>query len=326
MKKTIFYLAIASISFLACSKSDDSNPTSASAESNTVFYTDTFNIYSTDLKGGNRKLVTSEGPNTNNNYIYATAYVPTANRLVYVYTEKYDKPFFLKTCKLDGSDKKTIKTFPAFTRIGLVKATSDGLIFYTLPGNPFPNQTPSKTFSIKADGTGETEITQQVYNSISDTDLISADGKGILSTSGYFFKLVNGTFDEANSFNILLNEEKDQTKIKELMISADALKVAFMQKTAVAGQYEIRIKDLIKNAPVSKVIYTVNLPSDSFDFSLEMCFVNGSKNILIKYGKFTSPQGSPNDFTNCELIDAATGNVTQTWKFMGDDIGSVLTN
>src|SRR5690606_30043181 len=109
----------------------------------------------------------------------------------------------LKTCKLDGSDKKTIKTFPAFTQVGVIKATSDGQVIYTLPGKPFPNQTASKTFSIKADGTGETEITQQIYIAVSDPDLISADGKGILSISGYFAKIVNGTFDERNSFQVL---------------------------------------------------------------------------------------------------------------------------
>ncbi|OAQ41812.1 hypothetical protein A5893_01460 [Pedobacter psychrophilus] len=328
MKKTFFYLAIASLSFLACSKSDDSNPSVSSEESTTVFYTDTFNIYSTDLKGGSRKLVTSEGPSnsTSNNYIIATVYVPTSNRLAYIYTEKYDQPFFLKTCNLDGSDKKTIKTFPAFTQIGLLKATSDGQIFYTLPGKPFPNQTPSKTFSIKADGTGETEITQQVYASTSDPDLISADGKGVLLNGGYFAVIVNGTFDERNSFNVLTNEEKDQTKIKQLSLSNDASKLTFAQKTATAGQYEIRIKNVVKDAPTSTVLYTLNIPSDASEFTLSLKFVNGTKNILVSYGKFTSPKGSVNDYTNCDLIDAVSGKVTNTWKFMGDEIYNPFTN
>lgn len=324
MKKTLLYLAIASLSFLACSKNDDSNPSPSAGESATVFYTDTFSIYSTDLKGGNRKLVTTEGPNTNNNYIYATAYVPTANRLVYIYTEKYDQPFFLKTCKLDGSDKKIIKTFPAFTNVGLVKAASDGQIFYTLPGNPFPNQTASKTFSIKADGTGEVEITVPFYAITSDPDLVSADGNGILSTSGYFGKLVNGTFDERNSFQVLENEDKP--KIQELSLSNDASKLTFAQKTATAGQYEIRIKDVVKDAPVSTILYTLTIPSDANESSLSLCFVNGTKNILVCYGKLTFPKGSTNDYTNCDLIDVATGKVNQTWKFMGDEIYNPVTD
>ncbi|HTN20197.1 MAG TPA: hypothetical protein VL125_06960 [Pelobium sp.] len=326
MKKALFYLIIVSLSFLACSKSDDNGPASSSNVSTSVFYTDTFNIYSTDLKGGSRKLVTAELPNTGNNYIYATAYIPTANRLVYIYTEAYDKPFFLKTCKLDGSDKRTIKTFPAFTNVGLVKATSDGQIIYTLPGKPFPNQTASKVFSIKADGSGETEITLPLYASISDPDLISTDGKGVLSANGYFALLVNGVFDERNSFQVLTNEIADKTKILELSLSNDATKLVFAQQTAVTGQYEIRIKNVVKDAPVSTVLYTINIPSDANESSLSLRFVNGTKNILVSYGKLSFPKGSPNDYTNCDLIDVATGKVTQTWKFMGDEIYDPVTD
>ncbi|MBD3750807.1 MAG: hypothetical protein IE931_15105 [Sphingobacteriales bacterium] len=282
--------------------------------------------HSTDLKGENRKLVTTEGPNTNNNYINSTAFIPTVNRLVYIYSEAYNKPFFLKTCNLDGSDKKTIKTFPAGTNVGLVKATSDGKIFYTLPGNSYPNQTPSKTFSMKADGTEEVEIKVPLYASISDPDLVSADGNGILSTNGYFGVIVNGIFDELKSFNVLLNEVKDQTLISDLSLSNDATKLTFAQKTGIAGQYEIRIKNVVKDAPTSTVLYTLNIPSDASEYSLSLHFVNGTKNILVSYGKFTFPKGSANDYTQCELLDAATGKVTQTWKFMGDEIYNPTTN
>ncbi|MEO5910094.1 MAG: hypothetical protein ABIP95_04355 [Pelobium sp.] len=328
MKKYFLYFTVVLFAFLSCSKNDDSTgtPSGIKGESTTVFYTDTFKIYSTDLKGGNRKLVVDEGPNnsSSNNYIYSTAYVPTANKLVYIYTEFYDKPFFLKTCNLDGTDKKIIKTFPAFTNVGLVKATSDGQIFYTLPGKPFPNQTPSKTFSIKADGTGETEVTQQFYVNITDPNLISTDGKGILSPSGYFGVLVNGTFDERNSFNLLLNEEKDKTKYKSIILSADATKAAFLLSTSTIGKFEVRIKNVKKDEPTSTVLYTLNIPADANQYGGTIRFVNGTKNILIYYGKFTGPKGSSNDYTNCELIDVATGKVTQTWKFTGDEIYNVV--
>lgn len=326
MKKALFYLIIVSLSFLACSKSDDNGPASSSDVSTSVFYTDTFNIYSTDLKGGSRKLVTAELPNTGNNYIYATAYIPIANRLVYIYTEAYDKPFFLKTCKLDGSDKRTIKTFPAFTNVGLVKATSDGQIIYTLPGKPFPNQTASKVFSIKADGSGETEITVPFYATTNDPDLISADGKGILSTNGYFALLVNGVFDERNSFNVLMNEDKDQTKFRELSLSNDGTKLTFAQTSATAGKYEIRIKNVAKDAAASTVLYNLTIPAEASESSLSLRFVNGTKNILVSYGKFTSPKGSVNDYTHCDLIDVASGKVNQTWKFMGDEVYDPVTN
>lgn len=327
MKKTLFYLAMASLSFLACSKSDDNSPSpSSSNASTTVFYTDTLNIYTTDLKGGNRKLAVSEAPYTGNNYFRGTAYVAKSKKIAYLYTEAYNKPFFLRTCNLDGSDKKTIKTFAAGTNVGIIKATSEGKIIYTVPGQSYPDQTASKVFSINVDGTAETEINVPFYASVTNPDLISADGKGALDQSGYFALMVNGTFDERNSFNILLNEDKDKTKIRNLTMSKDATKVAFIQTTGVTKKYELRIKDLKKDSPAAIVLYTINISADANDVTPSITFVNGSKNILVSYGKFTSPQGSVNDYTYCELIETSNGNVTQSWKFMGDDIFSPFTD
>ncbi|WP_017256991.1 hypothetical protein [Pedobacter arcticus] len=320
MKKALFYLAIASLSFLACSKSDDNGPSSSTDVSTTVFYTDTFNIYSTDLKGGNRKLVVSEGPYTGNNYFRGTAYVAKSKKMAYLYTEAYNKPFFLRTCNLDGTDKKTIKTFAAYTNVGIIKATAEGKIIYTLPGQAYPNQTASKVFSMNVDGTGETEVIVPFYAGISNPELISADGKGVLSEQGYFALMVNGVFDERNSFNLLLNEDKDQTKIRNLTMARDASKAAFIQTTGVDRKYEVRIKDVKKDAPVATVLYTVNINTEANDGTPGLTFVNGSKNILVSYGKFTSPKGSANDYTYCELIDTSNGKVVQSWKFMGDDI------
>ncbi len=321
MKKQIIYLALIVVSFFACAKSDNNEPSPSSSElSNVVFYVDTFAIYSTDLKGGNRKLIVSEGPNTNNNYFKGVDYLAKSKKMVYLYTERYDQPFFLRTCNLDGTDKKTIKTFAAFTSVGLIKATTEGKIIYTLPGKTYPNQTASKVFSINVDGTGETEINAPYYATMYDKNLISADGKGVLSESGYFAVIVNGTFDERNSFNILTNEDKDQTKIRNLTMSKDATKAAFIQTTGVDRKYEVRIKNVKKDAPTATVLYTINIISDADDGIPSITFTNGSKNILVNYGKFTSPRGSVNDYTYCELIDTSSGKVVQSWKFMGDDI------
>lgn len=316
MKKKLFYMAIASLSFLACSKSNDGSPSSSSNESTTVFYVDTFTIYSTDLKGENRKLVVSEGPNTNNNYFGGTAYVAKSNKMAYLYTEAYNKPFFLRTCNLDGTDKKTIKTFQPGTQIGIIKATTDGKIIYTMPGAAYPNQTASKAYAINVEGTGEKELTIPLYASIYNPELISADGNGILDESGYFALIVNGVFDERNSFNVLLNEDK--SKIRNLTMSKDATQLAFVQETSTSRRYEVKVKAIKKDAPAASVLYTVNISADANDDTPSVTFVNGAKNILVSYTKFTSPRGSSDDYTHCELITTNDGKVVKTWNFTGD--------
>jgi hypothetical protein len=324
MKKLFYAVVVMFLAFTACTKSDDeiANLPAASGVSTSVFYTDTFRIYSTDLKGGNRKLVVDEDLRSQNNYISQVSVLPSSQQLVYAYSIGFTSPQVIKTCKFDGSDKKVIKTLASNTSsIGFVKGTADGLIFYQT--NTFLGSVIStKTFSIKADGTDEKELQSFLYPAYISEAQISNLGKGILGNDGYFFKITNGLFAESESFNIFLNEDK--TKIEAQIISADATKAAMLQSTTTLGKYEIRIKDNLKAAPTSKVLYTLNIPSTANQYSPQIYFVNGTKNILVTYGKFTSPKGSASDFTNCDLVDTATGLVSQTWKFTGDDIGIVL--
>lgn len=325
MKKTLIYLAIASLSILACSKKDDStpNPSAGSGVSTKVFYVDTFRIYSTDLSGANRKLVVDEDLKSQNNYVTQISVLPNTQQLVYGYYDGVTRASQIKTCKFDGSGVKVIKTISSGTSIGFIKGISDGNIYYQ--ANIFSGGTvASKAFSIKADGTGETELQGFLYATNIKEAQISNQGKGILGNDGYFAKITNGVFAEADSYNIFLNEEKDKTKLKSIILSADATKAAFLQSTTTLGKYEVRIKDNLKTAPTSTVLYTLTIPADANQYGADVHFVNGSKNLLVTYGKFTSPKGSANDYTNCDLIDATTGKLDKTWKFTGDDIGRVI--
>lgn len=325
MKRTLFYLAMASLSFLACTKNSDTNPVQGgggvSEISTAVFYVDTFRLYSTDLKGGNRKLVVDEDLKSQNNYVTKISVLPTTQQLVYGYYDGISRATQIKTCKFDGSGVKTVKTVASGSSIGFVKGTTNGYIYYQT--NNFSGGTiATRTYSIKADGTGETELQGFLYGANINEAQISNQGKGILGNDGYFFKIVNGVFTETTSFNIFLNEDK--SKINRQIISADASKVAILSSTSTTGKFEIRIKDVVKDGPTSTVLYTLNIPADANQYSPQIYFVNGSKNILVSYGKFTSPKGSPNDYTNCDLIDVATGKITQTWKFTGDEIGNLV--
>lgn len=326
MKKQLLYLTLLALSFLACTKEDNSSggPSNSSDVSSTVFYLDTFRIYSTDLKGNNRKLVVDEGLNSQNNYIGEFSILPTSQQLIYTYTQIFTQPMQIKICKMDGTDKKVVKTLASSqSSIGFVKGTKDGNIIYQV--NTFQGPTiNTKTYIMKADGTEEKELQSFLYAAYIGEGQVSNQGKGVLGDDGYFFKINNGIFVEAESFNIFLNEDK--AKIKNKIISADATKAAFVQSTNTLGKYEIRIKDNSKTAPISTVLYTLNIPADADQYNANIYFVNGAKEIIVSYGKFTSPRGSVNDYTNCDLIDVATGKVTQTWKFTGDNISTIITN
>ncbi len=318
---------MASLSFFACTKNEDTtlnNGNGISGVSTTAFYVDTFRIYSTDLKGANRKLVVDEDLKSQNNYISQISVLPATQQVVYSYRTSLLLPQQIKICKFDGSDKKVLKTLASNqSSVGLVKGTADGYVIYQV--NTFQGSTiSSKTYSMKADGTEEKELQGFLYALNINEAQISNLGKGVLGNDGYFFKINNGLFAEAESFNIFLNEDK--SKIIKPIISADATKAAFIQTTGTLGKYDIRIKDNLKTAPTSTVLYTLTIPADADQYSVSIYFVNGAKNIMISYGKLTFPRGSLNDYTNCDLIDVATGKISQTWKFTGDNVSRAVTD
>ena len=324
MKKQLLYLILLALSFMACTKEDNSSggPSNSSDVSSTVFYVDTFRIYSTDLKGNSRKLVVDEDLKSGNNYISDLTYLPTAKKLVYGYSIMSNQPIQIKSSNVDGSDKKIIKTLTAGLNLNFIKGTSDGQIFYqTVQNNGSTIAT--KTYSMKADGTSETELQGFLYAFNIAQEQISTEGKGIINNDGYFAKIKNGVFIEAESFNLFLNEDK--TKINFPIVSADATKIAFISPTTTLRKYDIRIKDAVKDAATSKILYSITLPADVNDVAPRISFLNGNKSILAYYGKFTFPKGASTDFTHCELIDVSTSTAIN-WKFTGDEIYTIVTN
>jgi hypothetical protein len=322
--KTLFLSLL--IAGYSCSKNNsepvpETPPVSGGTTNNLVFYADTFRIYSTAFGGASRKLVVDEDIKSGNNYIMKMTPVPGKGIVAYSYTTGYLDATVIKTVKADGSDKKIIKTMAVGTQISFLKGIMDGKIYYGTNTNT-GGLISSRKYVMDADGNNEKELTGLPgYGAyLSDTQ-ISNQGLGILGSEGYFAKLKNGVFDEANSFQAFSNETK--ADIYRIALSDDATKVALLYKTSAPDKYEVRVKDNTRNAAKATTVYTVTLEANtSFDL-VDLLWVNGTKNILFYNGKFTFPKGAAADFTKCELIDVEKGTATN-WKFTGDQIGKIV--
>ncbi|RYZ94519.1 MAG: hypothetical protein EOP47_27695 [Sphingobacteriaceae bacterium] len=319
IKKLTLALLLA-CALMACSKKNDGpNPdeeTPAGLNS-TVFYADTFRVYKTDLTGGKRELVVDEDIKSGNNYIQGLTTIPGKGQVVYSYTTGYLDGSTIRIVNADGTGKKVIKTIPSGTSIAFIKGVGEQIFYRTSVYSG--TDVISKTFTMDADGSNEKELTTIPNGGgyITETQ-ISSEGKGILNPGGYFMKLENGIFKEAESFYAF--KHTDETDMYDIAISADATKGAFLYKMSDT-KYEIRIKDMSATSSFS-TLYTLNLPAAA-SRSVNILWVNGNKNVMVYWGQFTSPQGSPNDYTQCELIDAATGKAV-IWKFTGDEIGHIV--
>ncbi|RCH56388.1 hypothetical protein DJ568_00570 [Mucilaginibacter hurinus] len=319
MTKKFTLAALLALILFGCSKNnnnpgpEEENPTGANS---TVFYADTFRVYKTDMAGGDRKLVVDEDIKSGNNYIGYLTTIPGKGKVVYTYTTGYQDGTSIRIVNADGSEKKILKTIPAGTTILFIKGVGNQIFYRTGVYNG--TSVTTKTYAMDADGSNDKELTGIPNGgSITETQ-ISSEGKGILSDDGYFMKLDNGVFKEAESFYAF--KAADKTDMYDIAISADASKGAFLYKITDT-KYEIRIKDLSATSSFS-TLYTLNLPAAA-SRSVNILWVNGNKNVMVYWGKFTIPTGSPDDYTQCELIDASTGKAT-IWKFTGDEIGNVV--
>ncbi len=321
-KTLLLPLAIASL--YSCSKSNvepDPEPSTPGALTNTtVFYADTFRIYSTAFGGGLRKLVVDEDIKSGNNYIITMSPIPGKGVIAYAYTTGYLTASVIKTVKVDGTDKKTIKTLPVGCRLNFLKGIIDGKLYYGISYNE-GTTTVTKSYVINADGSNEKELTGIPNLNFTPNTQISGQGLGILATGGYFAKLKNGVFDELNSFAALTNETT--ADIQRMAISEDATKLALLYKTASASKFEVRVKDLTKTAAKATTVYTVTIDAETSPYNFDILWANGAKNIIFYNGKFTMPSGSAADYTKCEFIDVEKGTATN-WKFTGDEIGKIV--
>ncbi|MFD2145784.1 hypothetical protein [Mucilaginibacter antarcticus] len=282
-----------------------------------VFYTDTFRVYSTNLAGGDRKLVVDEDLKSQNNYIGLITAIPGKNKIAYTYTTGGSSGFVIKTADTDGKNIKTIKTMPASNFLGYMKGMSDGRIYFSYG----PVGAPGKNYVMDADGANETQLSTIPPNGRIEARQISTSGKGIIDESGYFMVLNNGVFAEASSFYLLANETK--TTIRQTAVSDDATKLAILYTTANPNVFELRVKDITKTNVAATLVYTVTLASDEITYNVNIQWVNGNKNVLVNYGKFTGPKGLATDYTKCELIDVAAKTAIN-WKFTGDEAQRVV--
>jgi len=325
-------LGISAMLIAGCSKNEsevkpDEPPQNTSGTSNLVLYVDTFKVYSTDLKGGTRKELINEDLKSENNYITSLSIAPGTGKIVYEYLTGYLDPVTIKVTNPDGSGKKILKTFPAGTNVNFVKAIAGDRIYFGTSVTSAGLQV-KKYYAMNIDGSNEKELKGLSPFANISSDQLSSEGKGLVTGDGYFVKINNDDFAETDSYNVLGNENKANIQ-SNLIMSADAKKIAFISRTATSDQYEIRVKDISTRNTSSIVALTYTLSATgpgAIQFpSFGLCWADGSQRLLLSYGKMTFPKGSPNDYVFCQLLDLAKTDIS-SWSFTGDGSLSIQAN
>jgi len=205
-----------------------------------------------------------------------------------------------------------------------VKGIDNDRIYYCtfIPGN----NSSAKLFSMNADGGDEKEI--KAFLNPLNYSSISKSGDNILA-GNYLMNFKDGVFLETQSFNVFTSTEIAENNSVNIL-SPDGKKLAYIKKTSKNNEFDLMVKDVnIKNGQATKIL-TYLVPSDLVDDAqyssfFDIDWINTGDKIILSYGKFTFPKGSPNDYTKCELVDLSTAKIINNWNFTGDDAG-IVTN
>ncbi len=346
--KKILFLAFALSAIVSCKKDEVINIIGggASGSATTLLaYVDSAQIFTTDLTGGNRKLAVAAETATVNEYIGDVQFSADGTKFIYNHILSGTPGVrTLKSCNLDGSNKKVLKTFGANENNNFLKVLANGKILVgtnTFGGGAVANS----VFTINEDGTGETAFTQAgfsvSYSSSADLsktarDIIfysatpPAQGTGYMGrTISYLGWSETGIVTSERVIENSTDVFNDATKAGFVTLSNDGSLVAFAVLSS-ATKFDIYTKETKANAAARKLVYSITVPADITSVSpndLKLRWLNGTDKLIAYIGKFTSPRGATTDYTQCHLITIGAASSTDVnWKFMGDDIYDIVPN
>ncbi|MFD2164172.1 hypothetical protein ACFSJU_17315 [Paradesertivirga mongoliensis] len=317
--RKLFALLILCVSFSCTKKTDpgeDHLITSDTLISSTVLYIDTARIYSTDLTGANRKLVVGNSGSDIKKIISASI-LPGSGNVLYAYLPKSSNVTKIAVASLDGSTTKLIKEVTA--TVQFVKGISYDRIYYGTH-TAFPGSFEFRW--MKADASSDT---RNNYTPLAPVLLreeeISSEGRGFLvngSKVSTFIPLFNNNVSQNESRTVV---SSTSDFVVAPILSAKANKTAYVVKSTVTDQYHIKIKDISVDGP-EETVYTLTIPSTGVggivNPVIHLCWVNGTKSLLISYGRFSSPSGAASDFTSCQVLDISLAAIIKSWTFTGD--------
>ncbi len=318
----------------------------AGAATTLLAYSDSAQIFTTDLTGGNRRLAVAPETNTVNEYVGNVQFNATATKFIYQHTKSGIPTIStIKSCNIDGTNKTVLKTFNvATTSCTFLKVLASGKILFgttTFGGAG----TATNIYVMNEDGTGETTFTQPGFSvSNARNTSVSKSGLDILLISAstpqpgtnYSGRMIS--YLGWNTAGVLTGERvienstdvfNDASKAGNITISNDGSLVAFAVNIG-NGKFDIYTKSTAAGAAARKLIYTITVPADIPLYStnsLKLRWLNGTDKLLAYLGKFTSPNGAAADYTQCYLITiGATSSTDVNWKFVGDDIYDITPN
>ena len=332
MKKLLTFLIITQL--IACSTSqvipadDATNPPAPTASK--IFFGDSSKIYSTDLTGGNRRLLVGLDTTSLNSYLMGITTNADGSKIYFRHrvsgTPSTTKQYVVNA---DGTGLTLLKTFTSVnSNYDYTKLTSDNkLVFFD--GLYIPPASYAKNIeTLTLDG-----LTQTTVATIpaSFTPNITQIGRanGIYLAEQYF---PSGQVWYTGSLNASFQPQTPRALpvgAKQARLSDDGKVVAYY-KTVNATTLELYTYNVATETATLLAPYTIPMVGvgtggpGSSSVSTYFTWVEGTSKLMIYSALFTSPRGVPTDYAHCSIYTVGTTAAPTTFRFEGDGLYSKI--
>lgn len=315
MKQIICLFVV--LTAIACSKKDENpgNSGGSTSNNNVVYYIDSAKIYSTNLSGGERKLLVGIDTLNRNSYINRNASVSVdGNKIFFMHRISGSTPSTkIYAVNKDGTGLVAIKTLSTINEYGFMKGTNDNKIVFFQNAITLPSTQVRTIESMNADGSSQATIATipSTFNQIVVD--ITRSGDRYVSTG--FSGTTTTSSTGSLSGGVLGTSRSLPTGSQKPKLSSDGKKIAYI-KEAGTDRYEIYIYDIATEA--STLVATPTFPfTVAGIYQIGVHWIEGSAKILVSAGKSSFPS-SASDYTYCSLYTVGSTATPVIWQFAGD--------
>lgn len=322
---------VATILILTGCKKDSGTYTAEKLENNLVFFVDTFRIYSSNLEGKELRVLVDEDEKSGNNYITNITFSHN-NKFVYGYKTAGGN-MQIKVANADGSNKKVLKSFTSSNSIDFIGRFGDKIMYSITDLSGTQAATQTRTMSDDGGNDSPLSIPRPGLAASNGSTFVSLDenyGTTTPSFGAYVVKFKNGTWDEANSFNI--------TKVSGVRrasaISSDGNTLVYVSSADYTTlTYDVFVLDISKRGNTAKKVLSHTFPTTGegavqFPPQLSIALANGAANVLFGYGVDVDRQryATKNDYYYVQNFEVGKEAIVKKWKIVGEYAGYLSTN
>ncbi|RYY38445.1 MAG: hypothetical protein EOO08_14375 [Chitinophagaceae bacterium] len=316
-------LAISVLTLASCSHDSVEAPTTPStppATSNNIYYVDSAKIYRVSLSGTDRMLIAGIDTTSPNSFIGSAVRSVDGSKIFFLhYTSGSSQSIKLYSVSSSGTNLQMLKTMQTGgNEYRLLNATADNKILF----HQMQVTGGALSYSIQtigSDGNGQAQVVPFPSGSPL-LSRIAPNSRWAGIAFGGTATIKTGTATSASLGTA--TDVGSPLSSGAYAMSSDGSKIAYAVQNG--GSIDVKVYDIAGNSTTTAFSHVIVSDIGTFtNYTTSVRWVNGTEKLLLSYGKFTSPSGSPSDFTQV-VLHTMSGGADVAWRIHGDEVTNII--